>query len=217
MDDTLLTRLAGVDSTSLIDAAPTLRVLPLTIRPLVPGRKVVGPVVTASAHRDLMSFIAGLAAAGPGDVLVVDAGGHDRAVAGELFSTEAQRRGLAGLVIHGRCRDSRTLATMTLPVFATGVSPHAYAAARVPDVGSALSLEGVVVNPGDLLVGDDDGLVVGSVEEMEAAIDGAEAIQVREEGLRSAMESGTSLFDLSNYDEHVAALTEGRASRLSLG
>lgn len=217
MTATLIERLGHVDTTSLIDAAPSLRILPLTIRPLVPGRKVVGPVVTARANRDLMSFIAGLAASGPGDVLVVDAGGDDRAVAGELFSTEAERRGLAGIVIHGRCRDSRTLASMALPIFAAGVAPHAYAAARVPEVGVTLDLDGVAVQPGDLLVGDDDGVVVGSEDELLAAIEGAEAIQVREAGLRAAMVDGTSLFDLSNYDEHVAALAEGRPSRLSLG
>lgn len=59
---------------------------------------------TARADRDLMSVLAALRQAGAGDVLVVDAGGQDRAVAGELFATEAQRRGLAGLVLQAAAR-----------------------------------------------------------------------------------------------------------------
>ena len=73
----------------------------------------------------------------------------------------------------------------------------------------------VTVRPGDLVLGDDDGLVVGSEAEVLAAIDGAEAIQQREGALRAAIESGESLFDHLNYDEHVAALRAGRDSKLN--
>ena len=163
---TLLDRLTHLSTTSLVDAAPVLRVLPLALRPLVPGRHVVGRVVTARANRDLMSVIHALRECGPGDVLVVDAGGDDRAVAGELFGTEAQRRGLAGLVILGRSRDTATLATLSLPVWSTGVAPNAYAAKALPETGVTLSLDGVRVDPGELVVGDDDGLVVGSEAEL---------------------------------------------------
>jgi len=119
----LLDRLSHLSTTSLVDAAPTLRVLPPRLRPLAPGRHVVGRVVTARANRDLMSVIHALRESGPGDVLVVDAGGDDRAIAGELFGTEAQRRGLAGLVILGRTRDTATLGGLSLPVWSTGVAP----------------------------------------------------------------------------------------------
>jgi 4-hydroxy-4-methyl-2-oxoglutarate aldolase len=210
----LLERLARVDTTSLIDAAPTLRVLPREIRPVRPGSRLVGPAVTVDAQGDLVPVIVGLRSAGPGDVLLV-AGDPDRAVAGELFATEALRRGLAGLVIHGLCRDSRTLRATDLPVFATGVSPRACPARALPSVGVTLTLGAVEVHPGDLVLADDDGVVVGSVAEIAAAIDGAEAIQTREEALRAAIEAGESLFDHLNVDEHVAALREGRETRLA--
>ncbi len=73
----------------------------------------------------------------------------------------------------------------------------------------------VTVRPGDLVLGDDDGLVVGSEDEVREAIDGAEAIQQREGALRAAIEGGESLFDHLNYDEHVAALRDGRDSKLN--
>lgn len=210
----LLERLQRVDTTSLADAGPTLRVLPRAIRPVRPGSRLVGRAVTVDAQSDLLPVLAGLAAAGPGDVLVV-AGDPDRAVAGELFATEALRRGLAGIVIHGLCRDSRTLREMDLPVFATGVSPRACPARTVPTTGVTLDLGGVQVRPGDLVLADDDGVVVGSESEVAAALDGAEAIQVREEALRAAIQRGESLFDHLNVDEHVAALRDGRETRLA--
>ena len=89
--ENLLHRLGRLSTTSLVDASPTLRILPARLRPVVPGRHLVGRVVTARANRDLMSVIHALRESGPGDVLVVDAGGDDRAVAGELFATEAPR------------------------------------------------------------------------------------------------------------------------------
>ena len=65
------------------------------------------------------------------------------------------------------------------------------------------------MHPGDLVLADDDGVVVGSVDEIAAAIDGAEAIQTREEALRAAIEGGESLFDHLNVDEHVARAARG--------
>ena len=136
---------------------------------------------------------------------------------GELFGTEAQRRGLAGIVIWGRSRDSATLATLSMPVWSTGVAPNAYAAVGLPETGIALSIGGVDVGPGELIVGDDDGLVVGSEEDFLAAVDGAEAIEAREKGLQARMLDGASLFDVMNYDEHLAALRDGRPSGLAFG
>jgi len=213
----LLDRLSHLSTTSLVDAAPTLRVLPPRLRPLAPGRHVVGRVVTARANRDLMSVIHALRESGPGDVLVVDAGGDDRAIAGELFGTEAQRRGLAGLVILGRTRDTPTLGGLTLPVWSTGVAPNAYGARSLPETGVPLSLDGVPVQPGEIVVGDDDGLVVGWEDELGAAVDGGETIEARDKGLQARMLQGASLFDVLNYEEHLAALRDGRSSGLAFG
>ena len=210
----LLQRLAAIDTTSLKDAGPGLRVLPAALRPIRPGVRLLGRALTVDAREDLMPVLAGLAQSGPGDVLVI-AGHPDHAVAGELFATEAQRRGVAGIVIDGRCRDSRILAGLDLPVFARGVAPSACPARAVPVIQVPLLIGDVTVQPGDLVLGDDDGLVVGREAEVLAAIDGAEAIQHREGALRVAIEGGESLFDHLNYDEHVAALRDGRDSKLT--
>lgn len=210
----LLGRLTRVDTTSLVDAGRGLRVLPRTLRPIRPGLRMVGRALTVDAHDDLMPVLAGLEQSGPGDVLVI-VGNDDHAVAGELFATEALRRGVAGIVIDGMCRDSRTLAGLGLPVYAKGVVPSACPARAAPVVQVPITIGEVSVRPADLVVGDDDGIVVGSEEEIAAVLDAAEAIQRREEALRSGIEGGRSLFDSLNYSEHLAAVRAGEHSSLA--
>jgi 4-hydroxy-4-methyl-2-oxoglutarate aldolase len=201
---TLLQRLGRVED---------LRVLPPELRPVVPGARLLGRAVTADARDDLMSVLAALELAGAGDVLVIG-GGAGRALAGELFATEAVRRGVTGLVIDGPCRDTPTLARLPIPVYARGATPRAAPAQAVPVVQLPVLIGGVEVRPGDLLIGDDDGIVVGTESELEAALDAAEAILGREQPLLSSMEGGASLFDHLNFREHADALAAGRPSSL---
>jgi 4-hydroxy-4-methyl-2-oxoglutarate aldolase len=170
--------------------------------------------VTASANGDLMSVLAALQLGGPGDVLVVAAGTTDLAVAGELFCTEAARRGMTGVVIDGLCRDSALLVRLGLPVYSRGTTPRAPGANAVPVVQVPIMIGDIDVRPGDLILGDDDGIVVGSDAEFESAIDGAEAIQIREKALRVSIEQGDSLFDSLNFAEHAERLRAGLDSAL---
>lgn len=208
-------RLRRIDSSSLSDADKALRVLPADLRPMTRGRRLLGRAITADAGGDLMGVLAGLRLGGPGDVLVVAAGVADQAVAGELFATEATRRGMAGIVLDGLCRDSRTLAALELSMYARGTSPRAAPARAVPVVQVPIRIGDVEVRPGDVLLGDDDGIVVADDGELAAAIDAAEAIQFREEKLQTSIAAGRSLFDALNFDEHQAALRAGRDSRLT--
>ena len=213
--ETLLARLRAVDAAALCDAGPDLRVLPSEIRPLAPGHRMAGRAVTVDAGDDLMSVLGGLLAAGPGDVLVVATSGAGRAMAGELFGSEALRRGLAGIVIDGYCRDRATLSQLDLPVFARGTTPRAAPAQAVPRVGVAVRIGSVEIQPGDLVVGDGDGLIAGPRERFEAAIDTAEAVIRRESALLASIQDGRSLFDALNFDDHAARLRAGEPSSLS--
>ena len=146
----LLDRLGRIDTTSLVDADKpyaALRVLPAALRPVRPGLKMAGRAFTIAARGDLLGVLVALREARPGDVLVVAAGSDDHAVAGELFATEARRRRLAGIVIDGRCRDSRTLARLDLPVFARGFAPSAFPAAADPVLQVPVPIGDVEVRP----------------------------------------------------------------------
>ena len=214
-DLSLLSRLERLDASTVSDANKSLRVLPAAIRPVSARSRLLGRAVTANARGDLLSVLGALQHSGPGDVLVVAAGGSQHAVAGELFAGEAARRGMAGIVIDGFCRDTATLKRMTMPIYALGATPRAASAMVTPEVNVPVLLGNVTVNPGDILLGDDDGIVVATEAEMAAAIDKAEAIQLTEDALCSSIAEGDSLFGKLNFDEHVKNLRAGQASLLS--
>jgi regulator of RNase E activity RraA len=190
-----LERLRALDTTTLIDAAKHLRVMDPGIEPVATGRKLVGRAVTVAANGGLLPVLDGLERADAGDVLVVDGGGEPPALAGELFASEAQRKGLAGIVIDGYCRDTNELRAIDLPFYARGRVPNAFGAGTEPPPPGPVRCGGVEVAPGDVLVGDDDGIVVGTADELTAALDAAEALQATERSILAGIRAGTSLFD----------------------
>jgi 4-hydroxy-4-methyl-2-oxoglutarate aldolase len=188
-------RLRALDTTTLIDAGKDLRVLDPALRPIGTGRKLVGSAVTVAAGGGLLPVLDGLERAGAGDVLVVDGGGAPPALAGELFASEARRRGLAGIVIDGYCRDTSELRAIDLPFYARGAVPNAFGPGAEPGPPASVRCGGVEIAPGDVLVGDDDGIVAGTRAELEAVLDAAEALQATERSILAGIRAGTSLFD----------------------
>ncbi len=217
MPATLLERLRALDTTTLSDASGgSLRVMDPGLRPVGAATRMLGPAVTVSGQDDLMPVREGLSVAGAGDVLVVDTGGAPRAALGELFAHEALRRGLAGVVIDGLCRDAAELTRLPLPVWARGLAPRASPATARPAGRVAIRCGGVAVAPGDLILGDEDGLLVGTPAELEAVLDRADEIQAAERAIRAAIAGGESLFEHVSYEEHLARLRAGEESRLRL-
>jgi 4-hydroxy-4-methyl-2-oxoglutarate aldolase len=208
-------RVWQLDAASLSDANKGLRILPRELRPYRRGMRMVGRAVTVTASADLMPVLAGLQQCGAGDVLVVEAGTTEQAVLGELFATEAVRRGMAGVVVYGLCRDTATLTQLPLPIYSLGTIPCAPGATQLPGTQQPIRLGDVEIRPGEILVGDDDGIVVLSDAELDAAVEAAESIQRREGVMRSAIQDGTSLFEQLNFSEHVENLRAGRPSALA--
>ena len=134
---------------------------------------------------------------GPGDVVVLDNQGRlDATVWGDLLTTTAHRRGVAGTVIDGVCRDVDRSLDLGYPVFArgnwmrTGKDRVRVEATQVP-----VSVGGVRIEPGDLLLGDGDGLVAVPAARIEEVLRAAEEIERAEEAIRRAVEGGASLRD----------------------
>jgi regulator of RNase E activity RraA len=148
--------------------------------------------------------------------LVVDGGGGTRALAGELFATEAVRRKLAGIVIDGACRDTVKVATLTLPVYARWVCPAAGTAQRLGATQGTVVCGGVAVGPGDVVIGDRDGIVVVSESELLALLPRAEEVQRTEAAVLERLERGEGLLGMLTFAEHCDALREGRPSQLRL-
>ncbi|MEV5776754.1 RraA family protein [Streptomyces antimycoticus] len=132
---------------------------------------------------------------GPDDVVVLDNQSRpDATVWGDLLTTIAHRRGVAGTVIDGVCRDVDRSLTLGYPIFArgnwmrTGKDRVRVEATQVP-----VSIGGVRVEPGDLLLGDGDGLVTIPSARIEEVLAAAEAIERAEDAIRRSIESGASL------------------------
>jgi regulator of RNase E activity RraA len=211
----LIARLLQVDVSALSDADKTLPVVEPAVRAMIPEVRMAGPAFTVTAEDDHLPVMTALAEAAPGDVLVIAANGRSRAVFGELFATEAHRRGLAGIVADGFCRDLRGLRRIGLPVFARGTTPRSGTVVSRAARGATIVCGGVEVSPGDIVFGDDDGLLIAPAQRIAAALETAEAIGRSERAILAAQARGEALHGLTNHDEHVAALDRGENSALA--
>ena len=184
------------------------------IRAMVPDVRVAGPALTVIAQDDHLPMFSALEAAAPGDVLVVVNAGGRRAVCGELFATEAKRRGVAGIVIDGCAATSPGCAGSGSRSSRAGPFPRPARRSSRAAWASRVRFGGVDVKPGDIVFGDDDGLVIAPPDRIAAALDGGEAIARAERAMLAAMSEGRPVHDLTSYAEHVARLDAGEESAL---
>jgi RraA family protein len=155
--------LGEFDTPEISDLMNRLYTMATSIRNVsLPELKVVGPACTVRVFPgDNLMVHASLDVAAPGDVVVVDAGGSSmNAVLGDLVSTKARHRGIAGFVVDGFVRDIPGILALAFPVFARGVTPIGPLHRGPGEVNYAIQCGGIVVHPGDIIVGDLNGVVV---------------------------------------------------------
>jgi regulator of RNase E activity RraA len=133
-----------------------------------------------------------------GQVLVIDAGGYgDAAMIGDILSGHLRNKGVAGLVCDGAVRDVGTLGSWTdFPVFSRWINPRGPTGAEKGAINRPVTIGGVLVAPGDLIIGDDDGLVVLSAANARALIGEAEAKLAREADWIEGLAAGTSAVEV---------------------
>lgn len=164
------------------------------LRSLTPGAKLVGPALTVRTHPgDWAKPVEAIDKAEPGDVLVIDAGGVEPAVWGELATNSAQQRNLAGVVIFGAARDSGDIRKMGFPLFCTVVTPTAGEPKGFGEIGVPIRIAGVRVSPGDWVIGDDDGVCVIPRERAVEYTNRAMDVLERENRLRKEIQAGSTL------------------------
>ena len=158
----LIKGFAALSPNEICDVAELSWVVRHEIRPLWPSPpRIAGPAFTIrTGKHDNLMFHASIYLAQSGDVIVVEAGDDEMAVAGGNVCAIAQRNGIAGLVVDGVIRDVVESREKGFPVFGRGVSP--IPAKRVGDGAMNVQVRcgGVIVNPGDIVVADEEGIVV---------------------------------------------------------
>ena len=166
------------------------------IRPLCPpGRqpRLFGRAVTVRCEApDFGAVLQALDVIGPGEVLVIDAGGHrDTAMIGDILSGHLRAKGVAGVVVDGAVRDVGTLGGWgDFAVFSRWITPRGPTGADRGAVNLPVVVGGCCVSPGDLIIGDDDGLVALTPAIVRSRIADAEAKLARETGWIAGLAQG---------------------------
>jgi regulator of RNase E activity RraA len=204
-DPTLVAQFREMVTPHLSDSLERLSGTGSRIRPMYAGGTLAGGALTVkTAAGDNLLVHKALDMAKPGDVVVVDAGGYtDRATVGELMCAYAKRRGIAGLVIWGAIRDSAELARESFPVFAAGVTHRGPYRTGPGEINVPVVIDGMIVNPGDIIVGDADGLI--AIPQVSAAriLASAKAILEKETAAMKQFVQGTA--DRSWVDKALLA------------
>src|SRR5713226_5839461 len=190
----------GLATTAISDVIGLSSVMRYFIHPLWPDMpRIAGPAFTVrTPHHDNLMLHAAIYRAEPGDVIVVEAGDEEMAVAGGNVCAVAQRHGVAGFVVDGVIRDVAEARANGFPIFARGVSPIPGAKDGPGEINGTITCGGIKVHPGDVVVADEEGIVVvpraeaGEVlkkAQAKAATDAAESLDVWERKHRARVES----------------------------
>jgi 4-hydroxy-4-methyl-2-oxoglutarate aldolase len=178
------------------------------IKPLDPRMRLAGPAFTIAARPgDNLVVHHALTHAAPGDVLVIDAGGYlEAGLWGDILTEAALQRGLAGLVVDGAVRDAEAICAAGFPVFARGLSIKGTLKNQPGRLQAAVTCGGVQIAPGDVVVGDRDGVVVIPRSALADTLAAGRRREREEASYREQIRSGRSTIEILNLKPAVVAV-----------
>lgn len=173
------------------------------IKPIAKGMKVCGSAFTVHCPAgDNITLLKAVKEARKGDVLVIDFGRIlEAGPFGEVLAVECHTKGLAGLITTGSVRDTAEVTAMGFPVFSAAVSIVGTVKESLGTINHPIVAGDVIVNPGDVVLGDDDGVVVIPRERAEEAVEKSDARQAKEAAVMERLKAGESLFDIYGYQK----------------
>jgi len=176
------------------------------LRPMHAGGVLAGPALTVKTRPgDNLMIHKAIDMADPGDIIVVDAGGIlTNALIGELMLAHATKRGVGGFVIYGAIRDVAVIRAQHVPVYAAGITHRGPYKDGPGEINFPIAIEGMMIEPGDLMLGDDDGVLCVPYDQTETVLVAARAKQAAEEKQMAATLAGTS--DRSYIDKTLAKI-----------
>lgn len=172
-----------------------------TVKPLAKGMKICGPAFTVRAQAgDNVMILKAIKEANAGDVIVVDCGRCvESGPFGDLAATECRVKGLGGFVTTGSVRDSAEIIASGFPVFSAAISIVGTVKESIGLINHPICAADVLVNPGDIILGDDDGVVVIPLAQAEDILKKSEARVAKEARIMEELLKGHSIFDLNGY------------------
>lgn len=193
-DPKLVEELGRMVTPHLSDSMERLYAGGSELRPMHKSGRLAGPAFTVrTAPGDNLLVHKALDMARAGDVIVVDAGGlTGNAIIGELMATHARHRGIAGVVIWGAIRDSAEIAAADFPVYAAGVTHRGPYRNGPGELNVPVVIGQMPVRPGDIVVGDADGLVAVPQEDAARVLAAAKAILAKETAAMKSFLAGTA-------------------------
>lgn len=205
IDPALLEALRGIPTPIVSDNMARMFAGGAALRPYHDGTPMIGVALTVRTRPgDNLMVHKAIDIAEPGEVIVVDAGGDlTNAIIGEIMLTHAQKRGVAGFVIDGAIRDSDAIAKSAFPVFARGVTHRGPYKDGPGEINVTAVIGGQAIQPGDIVLGDADGMLAVPRGEALAIAKGARAQVEREARTLAAIADGT--IDRSWVDEALRA------------
>lgn len=192
----------AVPTTIASDSMNRTRCMESAIKPLDPAWRVVGQARTVLAMPGDNSMVhVACSLAGPGDVVVVDGSGLlEVAMAGHVICTAAKRRGIRGLVVDGAARDGRELRELGWPIFVRGLVPRGPHKNFGGTMDAPISVGGVAVKPGDIVLGDADGVCVVPLEIADEVLERCRETIRKEDDWYNRLERGDLLAEIFKLD-----------------
>lgn len=193
-----LQQLRELGAATIYEAQGAQGALDSGIKPIDPTVRLAGPALTVDCRpADNLMLHYAVQKARPGDVLVVDAKGFMEAGPwGDVLTLQAMQLGIAGLLIHGCVRDANLIIELGFPVFCRGLSIKGTGKNQPGRVNVAVTIGDVVIHPGDIIVGDRDGVVVVAQDAVDSTIAASLAREEKEAGQRRAIAQGAFTADL---------------------
>lgn len=195
----------GLDTALLSDALGKTGAMDHDMKCQSAHPRMAGPAATLRVHTaDILMVGKAISSCPPGRVLVIDGQGElNTALWGILTTESARRKGLEGVVIDGAIRDSAAIRRSRFPVFARAVAPNAGGAEYLGEWDVPVQCAGTVVHPGDIIVGDEDGVVVVPAARIVPVLQLAERIRETEGKIQRQIRNGRDFASILRYDELI--------------